>query len=218
MMRKLVFSMMMVVVGLSSAPAADIFNNILAQQDYLVPMNSNGAGVWQYNAEAFTTPVSTYPLMSTTLVLAASSVGSSTGSFTIELWSDSASAPGSKLADISTGNTISGLGLTPTPTNIKFDMASPYALASSTSYWIVVNTSALSGGKQLQVVGTNSANGVGVTANNNMQQGGSPPFTTTFGNPSHMLMVVVPEPSTYALGFTAMSVMALVARRRKTAA
>lgn len=55
-------------------------------------MNSNGAGVWQYNAEAFTTPVSTYPLMSTTLVLAASSVGTSTGTFTIELWSNSASA------------------------------------------------------------------------------------------------------------------------------
>ena len=217
MMRKLVFSMMLVVVGLSTASAADIFNNILNNQDYLVPMNST-AGNWQYNAEAFTTPVSTYPLMSTTLVLAASSVGTSTGSFTIELWSDLASAPGSKLADISSGLTISGLGLTSTPTNIKFDMFSPYALVSSTSYWIVVNASGLTGGKQLQVVGTNSAIGVGVTANNNMQQGGSPPFSVNYGNPSHMLMVVVPEPSTYALGFTAMSVMALVARRRKTSA
>ncbi len=217
MMRKLVFSMMLVVVGLSTASAADIFNNILNNQDYLVPMNST-LGNWQYNAEAFTTPVSTYPLMSTTLVLAASSVGTSTGSFAIELWSDLASAPGNKLADISSGHTISGLGLTSTPTNIKFDMSSPYALVSSTSYWIVVNASGLTGGKQLQVVGTNSAIGVGVTANNNMQQGGSPPFSVNFGNPSHMLMVVVPEPSTYALGFTAMSVMALVARRRKTAA
>lgn len=217
MMRKLVFSMMLVVVGLSTASAADIFNNILNNQDYLVPMNST-LGNWQYNAEAFTTPVSTYPLMSTTLVLAASSVGTSTGSFSIELWSDLASAPGSKLADISSGHTISGLGLTSTPTNIKFDMFSPYALVSSTSYWIVVNASGLTGGKQLQVVGTNSAIGVGVTANNNMQQGGSPPFSVNFGNPSHMLMVVVPEPSTYALGFTAMSVMALVARRRKTSA
>lgn len=223
MMRKLVTLFAIAVIGLSSASAADLYNNLSETVDYGVPMNSNGSGNWKYNAEAFNTDTLNYNVSGVSLYLALSNIGSTTGTFDVEIWSNDTSGspankPGAFVASVASGQLVNQI--TPTGGVVTFTPASWIALTPNQTYWVVLDASNYTGSKQILSAGTSSSAGVGITSNMMLQRDVANTWSQNFPNSgtSHMIMAVaVPEPSTYALGLIATGLVGALARRRKNA-
>ena len=221
MMRKLVTLFAIAVIGLSSASAADIYNNLSETADQGVAMNSNGNGNWRFNAEAFNTDTLNFNISSVTLQLGLSAFGSTTGTFDIGIWSnDTTGSPANKpltlVSNVATGQTVSQI----TGGAVTFTPASLITLSPNTTYWVVLDASNYTGTKQIISAGTTSSGGTGVTSNMMLQRDIANTWSQNFPNTgtSHMIMAVtVPEPSTYALGLVATGLVGALARRRKSA-
>lgn len=210
----------LMVIGLCTiqkSQAVDVFNNLSQNYDVSVAMDANAGGNWPYNAEAFVPTVGNDQLASATLVLYLNAIGSTTGTYSVEVWSNSSSAPGTKLFDIATGQTVAGL--TTTPTQVTYTPASPIQLTAGTTYWLVLDASAYTGTKSIQSVGTNSTSGVGITGTYMSQKDVSNVWGANFGN-SHMNAAInaVPEPSTYALIALSVSMLAFTRKQRRAKA
>lgn len=221
-MRKLVFLFAIAVIGLSSAPAADIYNNLTETVDQGVPMNANGAGNWRFNAEAFNTDSLNFNIQSVTLKLALGAFGTTTGTFDVSIWSNDttgspANRPGSLVANVATGQSASQIA--PTGGFLTFTPASLIQLNPNQTYWVVLDASNYTGGRQIFSGGTTSSAGSGVTSNMMLQKDVNNTWSQNFpaSGTSHMVMsVTVPEPSTYALGLIATGLVGALSRRRMT--
>lgn len=226
MFRKTFFTLALLVAGIPSVRAMDLFNNLTESADQGVTMSGNGSGNWKFNAEAFTTtPYYAKNLVSSvTLYLALNSFGSTGGTFDVAIYSNDTSGspankPGTLVANVATGQTASQI----IPTSgafVTFTPASVISLSDNTTYWVVLDASNYTGSKQIISAGTDSSAGLGVTTNNMLQKDNVGTWSDNFppGGPSHMIMKVVPEPSTYALGGIATSTLGLMARRRRKSA
>ena len=207
----------LMVLGLCGAAqnsrAVDVFNNLSQNYDVSVTMNANGSGNWSYNAEAFVMSGGNDQLVSATVVLYLNAIGSTTGTYNVEVWSNTGSTPDTKVADIAAGQTVAGLSTT--PTQVTFTAASPIQLTAGNTYWLVLDAGSYTGSKAIQAVGTNSSSGVGITSTYMSQKDVSNVWGTNFGS-SHMSASInaVPEPSTWALAALATGTLAFARRRR----
>ena len=147
-----------------------------------------------------------------------SGYNSSMVTYSVELWSDSGgSVPSSKLATFVSGqnwqNVYSGLFSIYNASNtITFSSANftdQYSVASGTTYWLVVASSAAS----FEGWGVSSTSG-GSTAR--YVGGVWSPFSTGSGALGAEILLAVPEPSTYAAvaGLVALGVAGLSRRSR----
>lgn len=223
-MRKLVFLFAIAVMGISSAPAAVLYDNTTESADQGVFMNANGSGNWRFNAEAFNTDSLNFNIESVTLRLALSPFGSTTsGTFDVGIWSnDTSGSPANKpltlVANVATGQTAAQIA--PLGGFVTFTPASWIQLNPNQLYWVVLDASNYTGNKQIVSAATTSSAGTGVTSNMMLQRDVANTWSQNFPatGTSHMIMTVtVPEPSTYALGLVATGIMGAVARRRKNA-
>lgn len=222
--QRLVLIFSTIVIGVPSAHAVDLFNNLSQTPSEQVQLTTSaGAGNWQYNAEAFTTDSLNLQLTGVTLKLGLGALGSTTGSFDVAIWSNNtsgspANSPGNLVATVATGTALdvfsSSTGL------LTFTPTSLIQLSPNQTYWVVLNASSYTGTRQIVSFGTTSSAGVSVTSNMMLQSlngigwSQNSPSTGT----SHMLMQVtaVPEPSTYILGCIATGLTGVLIRRRRT--
>jgi hypothetical protein len=206
-------------IGLCSVSQASvIFDNLSENLDQGVSMNANGGANWSLNAEAFLVPITgNSQLSDVTLSLALASVGSTTGTYSIEIWSNSGiNQPNIKMFDVATSQTVAGLSTT--PSQKVFTPTSTITLTNGTTYWLVLNATTYTGSKQIQSLGTDSSAGTGVSATNFMNQRDAQNLWGTNFGASHMSMKIttVPEPSTYALAALGSGTMWVVRRRRQS--
>lgn len=210
----------LMVLGLGSTAqktqAVDVFNNLSQSYDVSVSMNANAGGNWPYNAEAFVPTVGNDILVDATLVLYLNAIGTTTGTYGVEIWSNTGAVPDTKLFDVASGQSVAGL--TTSPTQVTFTPVSPIQLTAGTTYWLVLNTSNYTGTKAIQSVGTNSGSGVGITSSFMSQKDVSNVWGANFGS-SHMSASInaVPEPSTWALAALATGTLAFARNRRRKA-
>ena len=206
-------------IGLCSVSQASvIFDNLTESLDQNVLMNSNGGANWSLNAEAFLVPATGIQQLSdVTLTMALAATGSTTGTYSVEIWSNSGgNQPNIKVFDVATAQTVAGLNGTPAQ-NI-FTPSTTVTLTNGSTYWLVLNATTYTGNKQIQSLGTDSSGGTGVSANTFMnQRDAANLWGTNFGT-SHLSMKIttVPEPSTYALAALATGTMWVVRRRRQS--
>lgn len=218
-LRSLATLLMIGSIGLCSvSQAAVIYDNLTESLDQNVFMNANGGANWSLNAEAFLMPAIGNPQLSdVTLSMALSATGSTTGTYSVEIWSNSgANQPNLKLFDVATSQTV--VGLSGNPIQKVFTPASTITLTNGTSYWLVLNATTYTGSKQIQSLGTDSSGGTGVSATTFMNQRDSQNLWGTNFGTSHLSMKIttVPEPSTYALAALASGTMWVVRRRRQS--
>ena len=206
-------------IGLCSvSQAAVIYDNLTESLDQQVAMNSNGGANWSLNAEAFLVPASgTHVLSDVTLTMALASVGSTGGTYSVEIWSNSGlNQPNLKLFDVATLQTVTGL--TTTPAQKIFTPSTTVTLTNGATYWMVLNATTYTGSKQIQSLATDSPGGTGVSATTFMNQRDALNLWGTNFGASHLSMKIttVPEPSTYALAALATGTMWVVRRRRQS--
>ncbi len=146
----------------------------------------------------------------------------SNAGFSVALYSNAGSAPGTALATL-TGNSSPGTG------NYVYSAATPFALSSGTSYWIVASQSGLSGTAWNQTSDSSSTGKPGWSIGATEYQfifGGSgaawstgifnpngPPFESPGTGNVQFSVDVVPEPASFAIA--AVAGIGLLARRRK---
>ena len=206
-------------IGLCSVSQASvIYDNLTENLDQQVAMNSNGGANWSLNAEAFLVPASgTQVLSDVTLTMALASVGSTGGTYSVEIWSNSVgNQPNIKVFDVATLQTVTGL--TTTPAQKIFTPSTTVTLTNGATYWMVLNATTYTGSKQIQSLATDSSGGTGVSATTFMNQRDALNLWGTNFGTSHMSMKIttVPEPSTYALAALATGTMWVVRRRRQS--
>jgi hypothetical protein len=206
-------------IGLCSvSQAAVIYDNLTENLDQNVLMNSNGGANWSLNAEAFLMPSTGNPVLSNvTLTMALAATGSTTGTYSVEIWSNSgANQPNIKLFDVATSQTV--VGLSGNPTQKVYTPTSTITLTNGTNYWLVLNATSYTGSKQIQSLATDSSGGTGVSATTYMNQRDAQNLWGTNFGTSHMSMKIttVPEPSTYALAALGSGTMWVVRRRRQS--
>ena len=206
-------------IGLCSVSQASvIFDNLTESLDKNVFMNANGSGNWSLNAEAFLVPsTGIQQLSDVTLTMALAATGSTTGTYSVEIWSNSVTnQPNIKVFDVATLQTVTGLS--GNPVQKIFTPSTSVTLVNGTTYWLVLNATTYTGSKQIQSLATDSSGGTGVSATTFMnQRDSSTLWGTNFGT-SHLSMKIttVPEPSTYALAALATGTMWVVRRRRQS--
>ena len=206
-------------IGLCSVSQASvIFDNLTENLDQNVLMNSNGSGNWSLNAEAFLVPATGIQQLSdVTLTMALAATGSTSGTYSVEIWSNSgANQPNIKVFDVATLQTVTGLS--GNPVQKIFTPSTTVTLVNGTTYWLVLNATTYTGSKQIQSLATDSSGGTGVSATTFMNQRDSSTLWGTNFSTAHLSMKIttVPEPSTYALAALASGTMGVVRRRRQS--
>lgn len=199
--------------------AIDVFSNLGT------PDSSSNAAIG-YNsisnfnviyAQGFTTGTSLYVLNSVDLPLAVTGAGN--GSPLLQIYSDNAGNPGTALSATFNNPTFGA------QTVYNLSLSTPFALAASTSYWLVLSdTTAASQTKfNWYYSDTFSAptgrNGSGLThlaAARSLNGGTVWTTNNTFAQTGITLnATAVPEPGTYILGVISTGIMAAIARHRR---
>lgn len=224
MFRKTLFTLALLLAGVTSTQAMDLYNNLSENADDTVNMNATN---WKFNAEAFNSAADTANsvVRSVTLYLSLFPVGVTAGTFDVAIYSNDTSGtvpnqPGVLFANVATNQSASVITNT-SGTFVTFTPGSPISLTANTTYWVVLDATNYTGSKQILSNATYSSSGFRVTTNNMLQKSNAvTSWSDNFpvGGPSHMIMKVVPEPSTYALGGIATSVLGLMTRRRRQSA
>jgi hypothetical protein len=115
---------------LASAVTAEVLYDNLSSPSYGVdPLTGWGPPLFN----SFSTGASGFNLVDVKLLLSGSP---SPGSFSVDLYSDSLTSPGAPLLNI---GTLSDNELPPTWSPDDFPLSSPYALAATTRYWLVLD-------------------------------------------------------------------------------
>lgn len=127
-----------ITVGLSATPdrAAAQSTNLYDQMNDGAWVNSSST---TFLAQSFSTSTSAPFLTGVDIMFRnanASNSSSTGGNYTLELWSDGSSAPGSRLTDIKVNESV-GAWAQGSP---SFTLSSPYQLAASTRYWVVLKS------------------------------------------------------------------------------
>lgn len=173
-----------------AAKAEVIYNNLSS------PTNVTDAvgPAWGPLADSFSTPTSAFELTDVRVLLAGSP---SAGSITVSLLSDTSTSPGAVLETI---GSLSDNSLSSTLTAFDFPLA-PYALHSSTRYWIELSANPILGSTAFWSYSLDQ-NALGVAGEHLANyEGGSHwlVFPNTSGPYQMELGNAVPEPSTSML-------------------
>ena len=110
-----------------AAGATVLYDNLDAIPTYSYPVAEYGPLFY----DSFSTGADGFNLTSVELLVAAA--GTPTGSFSVGLYSDASTSPGSLLTTL---GTVSDNVLTSTPSVETFNLTSPYSLAAGTRYWV----------------------------------------------------------------------------------
>jgi len=145
--------------------------------------------------------------------------GTGTGTFSVQVWSATATKPTSKLATLLTANwaDVSTAKTTPFTADSSAFTTEGQALqlAAGTTYWLAVVTG--SSGQNFWAQGANANNGqISVSSSSNPTTSAAWSDATSGSSLGGQITVSVPEPGTLALGATLLA-MAPVLRRLKRA-
>jgi hypothetical protein len=158
-------------------------------------------------AQSFSTGSADWTLGSIALSLEAGS--GTTGGFTVNLWSDSDSTPGTLLGTLA-GNDNPGTGL--------YSYTGAFALNPNSTYWVVTDVAADYTGDVFGWVGANAGTTVGSTVGAGYSSDGGATWGTDSSTSFLMQVIatptVVPEPSSIVLGVMG-GAGCLLFRRRK---
>jgi hypothetical protein len=206
-------------VGQARAGTITLYNNLSATSggaDFVAanpPSNPNNVAQGPL-ADSFSTGASAVNLSDVKLLLGLFPNGTTTGSITVTLNSDSSTSPGAVLTTIGTINDSSlssTLGVV--------DLATSFSLAANTRYWIELSTS---NNSSAQWSWSNDTSGVGVANEFFFNEHGAAPNSN---GPYQMEVTAqtattgVPEPSTLTLlGIGSLSLLGYGWRRRKQVA
>lgn len=195
-------------VLVAPADAATIFTNLPGQPGTIasnLPVGFTGAD-WTYGAQQFNSGANTQ-ITGATLLLARAA-GTVTGTYNVEVWTDSSNAPGTLVGAIATGQSPSGVSLSG-PQLMAY--TGNVSVVANTNYWLVMNMS--DNTSQLQWQYTNAApttaGFIGVTGTSLLESADPPvnpgdplAWATPGGITDGRLMmevVAVPEPTTLGL-------------------
>jgi len=191
--------------------AADIlFSSIDGDTAESIQLGTFQASYWRYAAQQFQTHFSNEL---TEVQLQLFRVGSTPGSFNVEVWSNGAgNVPGSLQQTL-----VSGYNFVSVPTSsqaITFEVTS--ALNKFTNYWLVIDAQNVTGGN-LQWALTDNSTGTGVAGRSTLRNTDtSTAWETTFpGNYGRMEIVAVPEQGTLPLAGIGLLGAGWAARRMK---
>jgi hypothetical protein len=200
-----------------------IFTNLPGQPGTIasnLPVGATGAD-WTYGGQQFNSGSNT--LITDVSLLLARGAGTVTGTYDVEIWTDSSNKPGSLLGAIATGQDPNGVSLAG-PQLMSYSAASVSVFAN-TDYWVVMNMSNNASQLQWQYTNasTSSAGFIGVTGTE-LLQSADPPAPLSWATPAgitqgHLMMSVtaVPEPASVGLmafGAAGLGIMALRRMRR----
>jgi len=170
-----------------------------------------------YYAQGFTTGVTLYNIDSVDLALGVTNAGN--GTPLLRLYSDNAGNPGSDLGAVFTNPTFGTRAI------YNFSLASPFALAASTSYWLVLSDSTAGSNTKFNwyysdtFSSPSARNGSGFTfLNGGRSIDGGINWTTNTNFAQTGVTVnatAVPEPTSSLLGLMASGILGMVARQRK---
>ena len=207
--------------GMPAARAVDVYSNLGN------PDSSSNAAIGyndstNYNvfyAQGFTTGATLYNINSVDLALGVTNAGN--GSPLLQIYSDNAGAPGANLGAVFTNPTFGTRAI------YNLSLATPFALAASTSYWLVVSDTTAGSSTKFNWYYSDTFNSPSAKNGSNFQfvngarsvNGGTSWVTNTAFSQTGITInaTAVPEPTTWALAAIATGVMAAVARRRKPA-
>ena len=220
-LRLLATALCMIFAQSTDSQATDIFSNLGT------PDSSSNAAIG-YNsissfnviyAQGFTTGTSLYDLNSVDLPLAVTGAGN--GSPLLQIYTNNAGNPGTALNATFTNPSFGAQSV------YNLSLSTPFALAASTSYWLVVSDSTAASQTKFNWYYSDSfssptaQNGSGLTylaAARSVNGGTAWTTNNTFAQTGITVnATAVPEPGTYVLGAIATGLMTAVARRRKAA-
>ncbi len=203
-------------VSAATGSAAVAVSNLADTTTNSAGVSASAGSPGQNVAGEFTTG-SAANLADVTLSLAGNAALSA--GFSVALYSDSGGSPGSNLVGL-TGNSSPGTGI------YVYTAATPYALSSGTSYWIVATESGSAGTLWNQTSDSSSTGEPGWSLGPTKYQpavGGSwstgifnpfgPPFESPGTGNVQFSVDVVPEPASFAIA--AIAGIGLLARRHK---
>lgn len=183
---------------------ATVFTNLPGQPGTIasnLPVGFTGAD-WTFGAQQFNSGANTQ-ITGATLLLARAA-GTVTGTYDVEVWTDSANKPGSLVGAIATSQDPNNVSLAG-PQLMSY--SGNVSVSAGTTYWLVMNAS--NNASQLQWQYTNSApttSGFVGVAGTALLQSADPPTPLSWATPSgitdgRMMMEVtaVPEPATVGL-------------------
>lgn len=220
-LRLLATALCMIFSQSTNSQATDIFSNLGT------PDSSSNAAIG-YNsissfnviyAQGFTTGTSLYDLNSVDLPLAVTGAGN--GSPLLQIYTNNAGNPGTALNATFTNPSFGAQSV------YNLSLSTPFALAASTSYWLVASDSTAASQTKFNWYYSDSfssptaQNGSGLTylaAARSVNGGTAWTTNNTFAQTGITVnATAVPKPGTYVLGAIATGLMTAVARRRKAA-
>jgi hypothetical protein len=200
-----------------------IFSNLSGQPGTIasnLPVGFSGAD-WTHGAQQFHSGSNT-SITGVTLLLARAA-GTVSGTYSVEVWTDSSNKPGSLVGTIATGQDPSGVS-TSGPQLLSYSSSS-VAVSASTNYWIVMDMS--NNASQLQWQYTNAApttSGFVGVSGTELLQSADPPTPLSWATPGGitqgrlmMEVTAVPEPASIgvmALGAAGLGIAAIRRMRR----
>lgn len=206
--------------GMPLARAVDVYSNLGN------PDSSSNAAIGHndstsfdvYYAQGFTTGTSLYNIDSVDLALGVTNAGN--GTPLLRIYSNNAGLPGTDLGAVFTNPTFGTRAI------YNLSLTSPFALAASTSYWLVLSDSTSGSNTKFNwyysdtfssPAARNSSGFTFLNGARSINGGTSWTTNTAFAQTGVTInATAVPEPSTWVFAAMATGLTALVARRRQS--